>query len=184
MISSDEENWALESMGASPRITQGQGCLNIGDRTLTYFGHWGKDGNKEIRAAVWERDRLSRYGVTRRPTEGQHPATPAAIDDFEKLPYFMSCLIALPSGGASVFLNCGNLSAHSELRVSIVDGEFKPLAGYSLDDCEPVLSNGFRVPVKWKRGDRAQANGPVRVRVQWGGIRFEDPVVYAVYVAS
>ena len=57
------------------------------------------------------------------------------------------------------------------------------LAGYSLDDCEPVVSNGFRVPVRWKRGDRVNAAGPIRLRVQWSGVRFEDPIVYAVYVA-
>jgi hypothetical protein len=186
MINSDEENWTLDSMGASPRITQGQGFLNHGERTMTYYGHWGKDGNKEIRVAVWQRDRLGKYWVNRRPIEGQYPASRPAIDEpdpSQKLPYFMSCPITLPEGGGQVFLNCGNLSNTSELRVAVVDRDFKPLAGYSLNECQPVQTDGYRVPVRWKGQDRIQAKGPIRLRVQWGGIRFEDPIVYAAYVA-
>jgi hypothetical protein len=187
MIKSEEENWMLDSTGAPPRITQGQGFLNHGEKTMTYFGHWGKDGNKEIRVAVWDRDRLGKYSVNRRPIEGQYPATRAAIDEpnpSEKLPCFISCPIALPEKGGQVFLNCGNMSKHSDLRVAVVDRDFKPLDGYSLDECEPVQADGYRVPVRWKRGgDRVQSKGPIRLRVQWGGVRFEDPIVYAVYVA-
>jgi hypothetical protein len=152
---------------------------------MTYYGHWGKDGNKEIRAAVWERDRLGQYAVNRKPIEGQYPATRPVLDEpnpSEKLPCFMSCPIVLPEGGGQVFLNCGNLSKFSELRVALVDREFKPIAGYSLNECEPVQADGFRVPVRWKGRDRVEAKGPVRLRVQWGGVRFEDPIVYAVYV--
>ena len=188
MINNDEENWMLDQMGASPRITQGQGFMNHGERTMTYFGHWGKDGNKELRVAVWERDRLGQYAVNRRPIEGQYPATlPAALEPpnaWEKLPYFMSAPIALPQEkGAAVFLNCSGLSKFSELRVAVVDRDFKPLAGYSLNDCDPVQTNGYRVPVRWKGGDRVQLKTPIRIRVQWGGARFEDPIVYAAYVA-
>jgi hypothetical protein len=186
MINSDEENWMLNRMGSPPRLSQGQGFLNHGERTMTYYGHWGKDGNKEIRVAVWQRDRLGQYSVNRRPIEGQYPATRGALDEaepFEKLPYLMSCPLTLPQGGGQVFLNCGNLSRHSALRVAVVDREFRPVAGYSLEECEPVQADGFRVPVRWKGGDRVKADGPIRLRVQWGGVRFEDPIVYAVYVA-
>jgi hypothetical protein len=69
------------------------------------------------------------------------------------------------------------------LRVAVVDRNFKPVEGYSLGECEPVHSDGFKVPVRWKRGDRLRAKGPIRLRVQWGGVRFEDPIVYAAYVA-
>jgi hypothetical protein len=69
------------------------------------------------------------------------------------------------------------------LRVSVVDREFKPVAGYGLEECEAVQSDGFRMPVRWKGSDRIQAKGPIRLRVQWGGTRFEDPIVYAVYLA-
>jgi hypothetical protein len=185
MINSDEENWSLESMGSPPRLSQGQGFVNHGEQTMTYFGHWGKDGNKEIRVAVWARDRLGQYAVNRKPIEGQYPATRPAIDEpdpTQKLPYLMSCPIVLPEGGGQVFLNCGNLSKHSDLRVAVVDRNFKPVEGYSLGDCEPVQSDGFKVPVRWKQGDRLRAKGPVRLRIQWGGVRFEDPIVYAVYV--
>jgi hypothetical protein len=186
MINSDEENWMLDNMGSPPRLSQGQGFINVGERTMTYYGHWGKDGNKEIRAAVWERDRLSQYAVNRKPIEGQYPATRGALDDpnpAERLPCFVSCPIVLPEEGGRVYLNCANLSKFSDLRVAVLDRQFQPLAGYSLEECEPVQADGFRVPVRWKSGDRIKAGNPVRLRVQWGGVRFEDPIVYAVYVA-
>src|SRR6185295_2415449 len=182
MIKSEEENWMLDTMGASPRITQGQGFINHGDKTITYYGHWGKDGNKEIRAAVWERDRLGQFAVNRQPIEGQKPATRKALEESDpasKLPCFISCPIVLPEGGGQVFLNCSNLSKHSELRVEVVDRQFKVLDGFSLADCEAVQKDGFRFPVKWTTNDRVKSKDPVRLRVQWGGLRFEDPVVYA-----
>ena len=188
MISSKEENWTLDSMGASPRITQGQGFINHGDRTITYFGHWGKDGNKEIRAAVWQRDRLGQYAPSRNPTEGQNPIDRSALDGespFAHQPCFLTCPIVLPAGGARVFLNCGNLSAASELRVAVLDRAFNSIDGYRLEECSPVQSDGMRVPVRWRGVDRINASaGPIRLRVQWGGVRFEDPVVYAVYVSG
>ena len=82
-----------------------------------------------------------------------------------------------------MFLNCSNLSKYSELKMEVVDRQFKVLDGYSLADCEAVQKDGFRLPVKWKANDRVKSKDPVRLRVQWGGVRFEDPVVYAVYVA-
>ena len=186
MIKSEEENWMLDTMGSSPRITQGQGFVNHDNKTITYYGHWGKDGNKEIRAAVWERDRLGQYAVNRNPIEGQKPATRGALqapDPSAKLPCFVTCPIVLPEGGGQVFLNCGNLSRDSELRVSVVDRQFKPIEGCSLAECEPVQTDGYRVAVRWKGGDRINAKGPIRLRVQWGGVVFDDPIVYTVYVA-
>lgn len=185
MIKSDEEGWTLDSMGAPPRLSQGQGFLNHDDKTFTYYGHWGKDGNKGIQVAVWERDRLGQYAVNRHPIEGQYPATRPAIESAhpsQQLPYFMSCPIVLPEGGGQIFLNCSNLSKMSELRVAVVDRDFKALEGYSLEDCEPLRSDGYRAAVRWNQGDRVKARGPIRLRVQWGGIRFEDPIVHAVYV--
>jgi hypothetical protein len=186
MIKSVEENWMLDSMGSSPRITQGQGFVNHGDKTITYYGHWGKDGNKEIRAAIWERDRLGQYAVNHTPVEGQKPATRGALEDKDplaKLPCFISCPIILPENGAQIFLNCGGLSQHGQLKVALLTRDFKPIEGFTLDDCQPLQADGFRVPVKWKGGDRVQSKEPIRVRVQWAGTRFEDPIVYALYVA-
>jgi hypothetical protein len=185
MISSKEENWMLDALGSPPRITQGQGFINHGDKTMTYYGHWGKDGNKEIRVALWDRDRLGQYAPNRHPTEGQ------VVTDYSsgrtspqmQLPYFMTCPIVLPPIGAQVFLNCANLSPASELRIGLVDRTFKPIAGYGLEDCQPVQTSGYRLPVRWKGGERIEhVDGPIRLRVQWGGERFEDPIMFAVYV--
>src|SRR6185295_15650932 len=91
-----------------------------------------------------------------------------------KPPYFISCPIVLPEGGGKVFLNCSNLSKHSELRVEVVDRQFRVLDGYALAGCALVQTDGFRVPVRWKGGDQVKSREPVRLRVQWGGVRFED----------
>jgi acyl-CoA thioesterase-1 len=187
MLKSPEENWMLDSMGASPRSTQGQGFINHGDKTMTYYGHWGKDGNKEIRVAMWELDRLGQFAVTRHPIEGQRLTVEGPLEGEEalkRMPCFMSCPIELPPEGANIFLNCRKLSKESELRVAVLDREFKPVEGFGLDDCEPVQSDGYRVAVRWKGGDRIKSAGPVRLRVQWGGVRFEDPIVYAAYVVA
>jgi hypothetical protein len=185
MIKSIEENWSMDSMGSSPRIVQGQGFINHGEQTITYFGHWGKDGNREIRAAVWDRDRLGQFGVNKNPVEGQIVVdwAPGREKPEEQLPYFISAPIVLPDGGAQVSLNVNGFREDiSELRVAVVDRNFKPIAGYTLADCESLRTNSFRLPVKWKSSDRIKSDGPVRLRLQWGGKRFEDPIVYAVYV--
>ena len=40
----------------------------------------------------------------------------------------------------------------------------------------------FRLPVRWKGGDGVKSGQPIRVRVNYHGLRLEDARVYAVYV--
>ena len=64
----------------------------------------------------------------------------------------------------------------------MLDELFRPLAGYSADDCVPVVKSGFHTPVAWKGGSLVKSDGkPVRVRIWWGGDR-PDCRLYAIYV--
>ncbi|WP_428939847.1 hypothetical protein [Fontivita pretiosa] len=189
MIRSEEEDWSLDSFGAPPHITQGQGFINHGEQTMTYYGQWGKTGNKQIRLAKWRRDRLGQFSPKRDLIEGQiAPPYEKLVADASPqrlLPCCITCPIILPEGGGQVFLNCSGVSDVANLTVAVLDRAFRPVPGYELADCQPVQTPGLRVPVRWRGGDRIRAAaGPIRLRIQWGGVRFEDPILYAAYVTA
>ena len=84
---------------------------------------------------------------------------------------------------ACVYLNASGLSEHSQLKVEILTREFDPVPGFSGDDCIAVTESGFRQRVGWAQRDSLAAlDGPVRVKVIWGGIRPEDACLHAAYV--
>lgn len=155
---------------AEPRLTQGQGFLNIGDRTLVYYGIWtevNRDGPTGVRIATWPRDRFGFYS----PAPGITGAN------------CISNAIALPRAGAKVFLNASDLSGLSTLKVEILDEQMRPIPGYSGDDCVLVNQPGFRQEVTWRgQADLGSLNQPVRVRVTWGGRLFQKAKLHAIYV--
>lgn len=56
-------------------------------------------------------------------------------------------------------------SAGGWAKAEIQDESGRPLPGFSLDDCEPVLGNAVRKGVRWSGGDLSKAAGrPVRLR--------------------
>lgn len=173
-----ETGWSRENpLGVPPRLAQGQGMLNVADHTLTFNGFWGHGGNQTIHRARWVRDRLGYYAPAREMMTDEY--------NFEKLkPHLISCPIKLDPKGARVFLNVDKLSEHSHLTVELLDEGFRPLAGYTSAECEPIRQNGLRQPVRWKTRERVEEIKTVRVRVNWDGVRVEDPRLYAVYVAN
>ena len=78
-------------------------------------------------------------------------------------------------------LNLDGLSEYSQVTVDILDERFQLLKGYSGEDCLP-LTSGFHEKVKWKRGERVKGKKRIRIRLNYIGIRPEDPKVYAIYV--
>ncbi|MEW6357755.1 MAG: hypothetical protein AB1696_15590 [Planctomycetota bacterium] len=66
----------------------------------------------------------------------------------------------------------GNLALNIEtsgaggVQVEIQDADGKPIEGYALDDCPPILGDHLRHIVRWKRGGdvRSLAGKPVRLR--------------------
>ena len=50
-----------------------------------------------------------------------------------------------------------NADVRGEMRVALLDGTGKPVAGYSAKDCEPIRSDGLRHAVRWGGKTSAQA---------------------------
>ncbi|MSU65222.1 MAG: hypothetical protein EXS38_03775 [Opitutus sp.] len=153
---------------AEPRLTQGEGFLNVGDRTLVYYGIWtevNRDGPTGVRVATWPRDRLGFY----KPAPGVENAHCVSRPLFKP--------------GARLFVNVDGLSEETHLTVEILDEQFRPIPGYSGEDCVALDKSGLRQPVTW-RGKNTLANGdrPVRVRVNWVGVAPDAAKLYAIYL--
>lgn len=156
---------------AEARLTQGQAFLNIGDRTLHYYGIWtevNRDGPTGVRVASWPRDRLGYY-------------TPNGITS---APHCISAPFALPRAGARVYVNATGFSADAQLAVEILDGQFRPLPGFQAADCVPFkAAAGLRLPVVWRGNDNLMTpNQPIRVRVNFAGRDAAEARLWAVYV--
>ncbi len=160
----EEPDWA------EPRLIQGQGFENIGDRTFFWYGIWvafDQSGPTGVRLATWARDRL-----------GYFAAVPRAKDA-----HFLSTPIQPKSPGTALYVNADGLSETGRLRVEILDDRFKPLPGYSGDASIPLEKSGFRQRVSWRGKDTLEGlDRPFRIRVGWEGTYPEDARLYAVYV--
>lgn len=161
-----------EADGAEPRLIQGQGFENIGDRTFFWYSIWvalDPEGPTGVRLATWDRDRLGYFTAAPR-TEGAH---------------FLSTPIELDSPRAEIYVNAGGLSDNSQLRVEVLDDRFQPLPGYSGDTSISLRESGLRQRVTWRGKEHLEGvEGPFRIRVNWEGIRPEDARLYAVYVVE
>lgn len=167
----EEPDWA------APRLIQRNAWVTIGDRTVYYYSVWRREGGGDptgVRVATWVRDRFGHLSAAR-PSRGFGAA-------YE--PHCVSCPIELDRQGARIFVNADGLGQHSEIAVEILDLQFRPLPGHSEDDCIALRGSGLRQPVAWRGGDALpKLDHPIRVRVNWGGIRPEDARVYSVHVA-
>jgi len=165
---------AGQLMGYGPSLAQGQGLCNWGDETMLWYELWNLGG---VRLATWPRDRLG-YLQMYRPEE----LNGASCDHTR---HCITCPIRPESPSAHVYANVDCPSQYGELTVEVLDEQFRPLPGYSGDDCIPLRESGLRQLVKWK--DRDAVNGlkdAFRLRVNWGGIRPEDPKLFALYVVE
>ena len=143
----EEPDWA------EPRLLQGQGFENIGDRTFSWYGIWvafDRDGPTGVRLATWPRDRLGYFAAVPRAKEA----------------HFLSAPIQPMSPGTALYVNADGLSETSRLRVEILDDRFKPLPGYSGEAAILLEKSGFRQRVSWRGKDRLQGlDRPFRIRV-------------------
>jgi hypothetical protein len=165
-----------EADGAAPRLLQRNAFANIGDRTVYWYSIW-KDRLRPqtgVRVATWVRDRFAHFAAAH-PNHGLGAA-------YE--PHCVSCPIEV-GPGSRVFVNAEGLGEHSQLTVELLGLDFAPLPGYSGTDCIPLTRSGLRQPVSWRGREALDAPaGPVRVRVDWKGLRPEDARLYAVYVGD
>ena len=170
---------------AAPRLLQRNAFANIDDRTVYWFSIWREEAStwnmqnpKSITGvwvATWERDRFGWFEPCR-PFRGN---AAGAYD-----PHCLSCPIDLEGGGGKVFVNADRIGEHCQLRVELLDEQFRPLPGYSGEACIPLQQPGLRQQIFWRERDSLEHFGhPVRVRVNWEGVRTEDARLFAVYIA-
>ena len=56
------------------------------------------------------------------------------------------------------------------------------LPGYTAKDCTGPEESGLSQRVVWGKNQQVVANGPIRIRVDFTGVRPEDLQLYAIYV--
>ena len=184
MVHSYEIRGPQPNQFAAPRLMHNS-WANIGDRTVAWFSIWREECSDwdlenprsltAIWVATWDRDRLGYFEPSGRPSGW-------GAGDYE--PHCITCPIELDRDGVGVYVNADRLGEHSRLRVELLSREFKPLPGYSGDDCLPVTEPGLRQPVRWRGRDTIEGlDRPVRVRVNWEGVRPEDARLFALYFA-
>jgi len=156
-----------------PALMQGQGMINVGNKTFFWYSLWRTWGGTGVRLATWDRDRfgmLKPYYVSGR-------AVPSSL----YLPQAISC--AFQSTGATktrVFANVGGLGANTTMRVNLLGPSFQPIPGYTA----VLTKSGLRLPVEWENHQAIGADlGETHVQVKFEGVRPEDGNLYAVYLA-
>lgn len=101
----------------------------------------------------------------------------------EQNSHFISAPIDLEDKPAHIYMNIDGISKYSQISVEILDEKFKEIPGYSQDTCISPQESGFGQLVRWKdRQIIEKVKSPVRIRVNFKGIRPEDLKLYAVYI--
>ena len=178
IVSAAEDGWEEPPHGTQtlnfPSLIQGQGFENIGDETLFWYAPWPEQESDGVRVATWPRDRLGYFSA--------YMGGPFAAAD-EQDPHIISAPIDLEGKPARLSLNVDRLHEHSRIRVAILDEGLNPLPGYNHADCDAPRMSGLDQCVSWGGNrDIHSPSGRIRVRVDFGGLRFEDTRLYAVYL--
>ncbi len=151
-----------------PALMQGQGFENIGDETLSWYAPWWPEDSNGIRVASWARDRLGYFQSFLGPEQNSH---------------FISAPLDLENKPACIYMNIDGISEYSQVSVEILDERFKEIPGYTRDACTNPVESGLRQSVRWKNQEVVEkVKSPVRIRVNFGGVRPEDLKLYAVYI--
>ena len=155
-----------------PALMQGQGVENIGDETITWYGSW-RNGDG-VRAVTWPRDRLGSFKAFKGGKMGSMQES-----------HFVSAPIDLEGKPACIYMNVGGLSEYAQIEVEVLNERFEKLPGFTSEECITPKKSGFRQLVKWQENEAVKnVDGPIRIRVNFGGIRPEDVRIYAIYCAS
>ena len=178
IVSAAEDSWGLkrkESLSLNfPALMQGQGFENVGDETLFWYAPWPEEASDGVRVTSWPRDRLGYFS----PYEGGIWVYGGKSD-----PHFVSAPIDLEGSGATLAVNVEGINEHSSITVEIQDQTFRPIPGYERGVSLGPIEAGLAQPITWKNHEVIDGeSGPVRVRVDFGGVRPEDVRLYAVYL--
>ena len=99
--------------------------------------------------------------------------------------HFISAPIDLEGEPARVAMNIDGLSEHSNVSVEIQNERFEPIPGYTAEDCTEPIESGLRKEVRWGEQEvLGGMKGPVRIRVNFEGIRPEDVKLFAIYLTK
>ena len=166
------------AFGDGPKLLQA-GYANIGERTLHFYSTWEYPMRGMVRIATWPVDRLGFFSAVSKPVFQGEGYRDVAVE-----PHVISCPLRPDKADAGIWLNVDRLGDYSQLSVELLDIGFNPIPGYSGQDCILVAESGFRQRVAWKQGATiGHFDQPVRLRVNWEGIRPEDAQLYAAYIA-
>jgi hypothetical protein len=152
-------------------LMQGQGFANIGDETLFWYSVWGIP-DAGIRLARWGRDRLGYLAV----------GGLESWMDPNHSPHIISAPLMPKGDSTAISVNVDGLGEYSSLKVSILDEQFRPLPGFTAQDCTGPAQSGFRQRVAWGAKDRVPVQGAIRIRADFAGVRPEDIHLYAIYL--
>jgi hypothetical protein len=157
------------SHGHYPALMQGQGCENIGDETVFWFGLWPESDSDGVRIATWGKDRIGHLEPF------VHPGQDCFIITDE---------IHTSGKPTRVSLNVSGICEYSKISVSVLDEDYNALPGYSAVECSELTEGGFKLPVIWQNKITVNSGRPIRLKIDFGGIRPEDIKLYAIYLEN
>lgn len=179
IVSAAEDSWKPlpdePGLTKAPALMQGQGFENIGDETLFWYAPWPEQKSDGIRIATWPRDRLGCFNAY-----NHGPLIEGNADSS----HIISAPIDLEGKSARLALNVDLPNEHCGIIVSILDEGFKPLSDYRQSDNQEI-KGGFDEIVRW--GDLElvrNVDGPIRIRIDFTGVRFEDASLFAAYLRT
>lgn len=153
----------------SAALVQGHAFANMGERTYIWYAQWDctRLGHPmEIGLGMLRRDGFGHLSRRQWGIEG----------------YFITCAVEVDRP-AGLYVNAEGVSQASPLRVELLDGQNRPLAGYAGEACVPIVESGVRQPVRWR--DRGVVEGlegkAFKVKVALAGEG--EQKVYALYFA-
>ena len=150
-----------------PAIIQGQGFENIGNETLFWYAPWPEGDADGIRLATWPRDRLGFLSPYVGPDEDS---------------FMISQPLSLGGKSARVYLNIDGIGELAHVKVEVLNERFEPITGYSAKEHTDNLDPGFRQHVLWSGLDSVSSDIPIRIRINFKGVRPEDIRLYAIYL--
>lgn len=154
------------SLERAPALMQGQGFANVGKETLFWYSVWVVP-SAGIRVARWDRDRLGYL---------------QPFVNSGKTPHVISTPISTGGKPTAITLNINGLGQWSSVRVTLLDEQLRELPGYTAKDCTGPEQSGLDQRVVWGKNRTVVASVPIRVRVDFTGVRPEDVQLYAIYL--
>ena len=121
----------------------------------------------------WQRDRLGYFS----------PYDTGAWSYSKDNAHFVSAPIDLEGGAARLTVNVDGITEYSSISVEIQDQMFQAISGYESDVSKAPGEGGLARSIIWQSHDLIEnVAGPIRVRVNFEGLRSEDVRLYAVYL--